>query len=101
MLESTALRDEIRRFLNLKLDDTAVAFKVGERTACNGYIRERITYIAADGNQYAKDAAEVIALADPNDHITHFRIRGRHPLTPERFNEILNCFDSSPAATHQ
>jgi dienelactone hydrolase len=51
-----------------------------------------ILIVSADDDQYSEDAPEIIARANPNDHVTHFRDHGQHGLTPERFNQILTFF---------
>jgi hypothetical protein len=49
-----------------------------------------ILIVSSDDDQYSKDAEAVIAHANPNDHVRHFRDHGGHTLTPERFERIVS-----------
>ena len=50
MNESANTREPIRAFLNLELVETAVTFEVGDSIGQTGYVRQRISYTAADGD---------------------------------------------------
>jgi dienelactone hydrolase len=49
--------------------------------------------VSAAGDPNSKDAGEVIARANPNDHITHVRDAGGHAMTAGRFRRIIAFFD--------
>lgn len=49
--------------------------------------------LSAGEDPNSMDAGEVISRARPNDHVTHFRGRGGHALTPERFNRLLHFIE--------
>jgi len=49
--------------------------------------------VSAADDPYSDDAGQVIARADPNDHITHFRDAGGHAMTAGRFQRIMTFFD--------
>lgn len=48
-----------------------------------------VLIVSASADQYTWDAQAVIGRTTPNDHITHFRETGQHPLTAERFEQII------------
>jgi dienelactone hydrolase len=49
--------------------------------------------VSAADDPYSEDADQVIARADPNHHITHFRGAGGHAMTADRFRRIIRFFD--------
>lgn len=53
--------------------------------------------VSADGDKNAQDATEVIARAPSQAHITHYRHRGGHALTPARFQEIVTFMVAAAA----
>ena len=50
--------------------------------------------VSAEEDPHSKDAEEVIARAQANDHVTHFRHSGGHALTAERFKRIMTYLES-------
>ena len=50
MNESSGARERIRQFLKFELVETAVSCEIGESAAQSGYVRQCITYTAADGD---------------------------------------------------
>lgn len=73
------MRDEITTFLNLELDQTAVSFRVLESEAVDDYLRQRIVYQAADGDDVPA------YLFSPADQGSYPAVVAHHQHNSERF----------------
>jgi dienelactone hydrolase len=50
----------------------------------------RLLVVSAEDDPNSKDAPEVIARAEINDHVSHYREAGGHAMTPARFEHIIS-----------